>query len=111
MQFAPNIPHSTFDGYPFPFFQEYFGEYREQIKASLKDLADNGFNFAMIRAAMASVADTSIIMMPDLLGLGSEARINAPATLGDNWLWRIDGVCINDWLAKIVADLTEIYGR
>ena len=83
----------------------------KQAEKYLNCKADNGFNFAMIRAAMASVADTSIIMMPDLLGLGSEARINAPATLGDNWLWRIDGVCINDWLAKIVADLTEIYGR
>ena len=72
---------------------------------------DEGFNFAMIRAALASVADLCIIMMPDLLGLGSFARINTPATLGNNWLWRIDGICINDWLAKIVKDLTEIYGR
>ena len=72
---------------------------------------DNGFNFAMIRAALASVADTAIIMMPDLMGLGSEARINTPSTLGDNWRWRIDGACINDWLAGIVADLTETYSR
>ncbi len=72
---------------------------------------DSGFNFAMIRAAMSSVADLSVVMMPDLLGLGSEARINTPATLGGNWLWRIDGTCINDWLAKIVADMTKIYGR
>ncbi len=73
--------------------------------------ANDGFNFAMIRAALSSVADTAIIMMPDLLGLGSNARINTPSTLGGNWLWRIDGTCINDWLAKIVADLTETYGR
>ncbi len=72
---------------------------------------NEGFNFAMIRAALSSVADTSIIMMSDLLGLGSDARINTPSTLGDNWQWRIDGVCINDWLAKIVKDLTTLYGR
>ncbi len=70
-----------------------------------------GFNYAMIRAALSSVADTAIIMMPDLIGLGSEARINTPATLGDNWKWRINGTCINDWLAEIVADLTKTYGR
>ena len=52
---------------------------------------DNGFNFAMIRAALSSVADTAIIMMPDLIGAGSDARINTPSTLGDNWQWRIDG--------------------
>ncbi len=72
---------------------------------------NDGFNFAMIRAALSSVADTAIIMMSDLIGLGSEARINTPATLGENWKWRIDGTCINDWLAKIVLDLTKTYGR
>ncbi len=72
---------------------------------------DNGFNFAMIRAALSSVADTAIIMMPDLIGAGSDARINTPSTLGDNWQWRIDGSCINDWLANIVHDLTETYSR
>lgn len=82
-----------------------------QAEKYLNCKTDNGFNFAMIRAALSSVADLCIIMMPDLLGLGSEARINTPAVLGGNWLWRIDGICINDWLAEIVADLTEIYGR
>ncbi len=82
-----------------------------QAEKYLNCKAGDGFNFAMIRAALSSVADTAIIMMPDLLGLSSEARINTPATLGENWQWRIDGICINDWLAKIVADLTEIYGR
>ena len=82
-----------------------------QAEKYLNCKADNGFNFAMIRAALSSVADTAIIMMPDLLGLSSEARINTPAVLGGNWLWRIDGICINDWLAEIVSDLTETYGR
>lgn len=82
-----------------------------QAEKYLNCTADNGFNFAMIRAALSSVADLSIIMMPDLLGLGSEARINTPSVLGGNWQWRIDGICINDWLSKIVADLTKIYGR
>ncbi len=72
---------------------------------------DNGFNFAMIRTALASVADTAIIMMPDLIGADSSARINTPSTLGDNWQWRIDSGCINDWLAQIVYDLTETYCR
>lgn len=70
-----------------------------------------GFNWTMIRAAMMSVADTAIFMMPDFLGLGSEARINTPSTLGGNWQWRIDGGCINDWLAGIIRELTALYGR
>lgn len=71
----------------------------------------NAFNFVMIRAAMASVANTAIITMPDLLSAGSEARINTPSTLGQNWQWRINGICLNGWLAEIIRDLTETYAR
>ena len=70
-----------------------------------------GFNWAMMRAALGSVADTAILMMPDLIGLGSEGRINTPSTLGGNWQWRIDAVCLNDWLASIVRENTALYGR
>lgn len=71
-----------------------------------------GFNWAMIRAALASVADTAILTMPDLMGLGSEARINVPSTVGGrNWRWRIGDGCINDWLAGILRENTALYGR
>ena len=46
-------------------------------------------NWGMISAAMASVGDTAIITMQDILGLGSEARMNIPSTVGENWKWRI----------------------
>lgn len=72
---------------------------------------NDGFNWAMIRAAMMSVADTAIFMMCDFMGLGSEARINTPSTLGENWKWRIDGGCINDWLANIIFEITDTYSR
>ncbi len=73
--------------------------------------SDNGFNWAMIKAAMSSVADTCIIPMADFLGADSSARINTPSTLGDNWCWRIDGGCLNPWLANIIKENTELYGR
>lgn len=71
----------------------------------------DGFNWAMIRAALMSVADTCILMMADIIGLDSKARINVPSTVGGNWKWRIKGECINDWLADILLKQTEIYGR
>lgn len=43
----------------------------------------------LIALAMRSTADTCIIPVQDFLGLGSEARINMPSTLGDNWKWRM----------------------
>lgn len=45
-------------------------------------------NWAMISTAFASVADTAIITMQDIIGLGSEGRMNTPSTVGGNWQWR-----------------------
>ena len=72
---------------------------------------EEGFNWSLMRLALSSVADTAILMMPDLLSAGSEARINTPSTLGGNWVWRISGDCINDWLAGILYEYTALYGR
>lgn len=83
----------------------------KQAKDYFNYQSDNGFNWAMIKSAMSSVADTCIIPMADLLGADSSARINTPSTLGDNWCWRIDSGCINDWLSNILKENTEIYGR
>ncbi|MBR0320721.1 MAG: 4-alpha-glucanotransferase, partial [Clostridia bacterium] len=44
---------------------------------------------SMIRTAMASVCDTAIIPMQDILNLGTEARMNIPGTVGGNWAWRM----------------------
>ncbi len=70
-----------------------------------------GFNWCMIRTAMMSVADTSILMMQDFMGLGSEARINTPSTVGGNWTWRVTEGCVNDWLAGLIYENTALYGR
>ncbi len=70
-----------------------------------------GFNWTMMRTALMSVADTAILMMPDLLGLDSGGRINTPSVTGGNWRWRIDGSCINSWLAEILREYTKLYGR
>ena len=70
-----------------------------------------GFNWGMMKVAWASPADTAIMMMQDFMGLDSEARMNEPSTIGNNWQWRIDGTCINDWLAQIIYENTEIYCR
>jgi 4-alpha-glucanotransferase len=42
----------------------------------------------LVHAALASPARLAIIPMQDLLGLGSEARMNTPGTLSGNWTWR-----------------------
>jgi 4-alpha-glucanotransferase len=67
--------------------------------------------FEMIRAAYGSVADTAIIPMQDILGLGSEARMNTPATTGGNWSWRMTSMAVLEEPLERMKVLAEIYGR
>jgi 4-alpha-glucanotransferase len=65
----------------------------------------------MIRLAMMSVADTAIIPMQDLLGLGTGARMNDPSTAEGNWRWRLDKDPITKPLIRRLRQMTETYGR
>lgn len=64
-----------------------------------------------IRAALASVSDTAVIPIQDWLGLGDEARINTPSTLGGNWVWRIASGACTRHLAGDIRKMTVLYGR
>lgn len=64
-----------------------------------------------ICTALRSVADMAIIPIQDYLALGSEARINTPSTLGDNWKWRMLPEEFTDELAKRMRRAAKLYGR
>jgi 4-alpha-glucanotransferase len=64
-----------------------------------------------IRAVFASVANTAIVPMQDLLGLGSEARMNLPNSTAGNWLWRFRHEDLSEELSTRLRDLTDLYGR
>lgn len=78
-----------------------------------KYLRSNGreIHWDMIDAALGSVADTVIIPMQDVLGLGSEHRMNVPATASGNWSWRLDNDAFSPKIAARLRELTELYGR
>ena len=80
---------------------------RDYLRISEND----SFNWALIKSAMQTAADTCILQMQDFLGLDNHARINKPSTVGVNWQWRISEGCTNDWLAKIIYDCTKTYFR
>jgi 4-alpha-glucanotransferase len=66
----------------------------------------------LIRTAWASVADWAIVPMQDVLGLGSEARMNTPGTVGGgNWTWRMtdEQMATPGW--GRLAEFTELYYR
>jgi 4-alpha-glucanotransferase len=68
-------------------------------------------NWDFIRAAFASVADTAIVPLQDVLGLGSEARMNLPASQEGNWTWRFRSEALTQRLGERLRLLTALYGR
>ena len=65
----------------------------------------------LMLAGLSSVSNTCILTMQDLIGLGSEARMNTPSTVGNNWKWRAKENQINDDIASWLLKYTKIYGR
>jgi len=78
---------------------------------NLANCKEKDIPWEFIRAAFASVADLAVIPMQDYLGLGAEARINIPSTLGGNWQWRMKKDSFTKELAKKMRSMTELYGR
>ena len=76
-----------------------------------KHTEENEIHWDFICLAMRSVADTCIIPVQDYLGLGSEARINTPSILGDNWKWRMNKASFSKETIKKIKMLTKLYGR
>lgn len=82
---------------------EYFG-------VSLDEM-DRNVNWIYIRAVMMSVADTVLFPMQDVLGAGSEARMNLPGSLGRNWKWRMPLNGLHPQDAARLREFVNLYGR
>lgn len=65
----------------------------------------------MLRYALASVANLTIFPMQDVLGLGSEHRMNTPGINGGNWQWRFHWSQVSEEISNRLAYFTRRYGR
>lgn len=83
---------------------------RQHVQLYLgRDGSDISWDF--IRLALASVAETVLLPMQDVFGLGSESRMNTPGRAGGNWGWRYTPGMLTFELVDRLATLTRIYGR
>lgn len=96
--------------------------YEEDLQGEDKKLAKDYMNlypieedqiyWEFVRLALSSVADLAVIPIQDYLGLGHEARINLPSTLGgNNWCWRMKSEELTAGLTKEIRRMTKLYGR
>ena len=72
---------------------------------------EEGFHWGMMRALWSSPADLAVVQAQDLLGLGSESRMNTPSTVGSNWRWRALPGSFTPELAAKVRRLMRVYSR
>ncbi len=86
-------------------------EYEKRSALAYVGAAEDGINWALIRAAQASVAGFSVVPLQDVLGLGSEARMNTPSVLGGNYHWRIQPGSLTPALAAKLASVAEVTDR
>ena len=86
--------------------QDMAREYLCDDKSALKDL-----HWPMISMIMRSRANLCVIPMQVYLGLGNEARMNQPSTVGKNWKWRAARSQFSEELKERIRKTTRIYGR
>jgi 4-alpha-glucanotransferase len=88
-------------------------EVAEEREHALRYLATDGreMHWTLIRAALASVADTALIPMQDLLGLGSDTRMNLPGRQSGNWEFRFSWDQLTPAITSRLRELVELYGR
>jgi 4-alpha-glucanotransferase len=65
----------------------------------------------LIRLALMSVAHIAIVPLQDVLGVGSEGRMNTPGRASGNWGWRFTQSMLTPGLASRLRELTETSGR
>jgi 4-alpha-glucanotransferase len=75
-------------------------------------LEDPGeYHWGMMQELWSSAAGLTIVQAQDLLGLGSESRMNIPSTLGTNWTWRALPGSFDEALGERLRHCMELYGR
>ncbi|MGA8152723.1 MAG: 4-alpha-glucanotransferase [Terriglobales bacterium] len=86
-------------------------DYERRSAAAYLGPAEDGINWAMVRAAQCSAASFAVAPLQDVLGLGSEARLNTPSTKEGNFRWRYAAGSLTQPLAEKLAALAEVTDR
>ncbi|XP_057807027.1 4-alpha-glucanotransferase, chloroplastic/amyloplastic-like [Salvia miltiorrhiza] len=89
-------------------------EEKSNVVKYLGNIVEDDVSWGLIKAALSSVAQTTIIPMQDILKLGSSARMNTPATQSGNWSWRVpQSTSFHSMTseAQRLRDMLLLYGR
>ena len=87
------------------------GHEKEAFLRYLGCTSSEGIHWDLIRLALSSVGNQAIIPLQDVLGLGTEARMNVPSKPEGNWEWRYHPDALTHEVRDRLKTLTETYGR
>ena len=87
------------------------GEKERRAACALIGASEDGPNWGLIRLAQGSPANFSVAPLQDVLGLGSDARLNTPSTFTGNYHWRYQSGALKPELAEKLAALAEVTDR
>jgi 4-alpha-glucanotransferase len=71
----------------------------------------SAIHWDLIHCASQSVADLAVYPLQDVLGLGSEARMNLPGMPAGYWEWRFQWQQLEDWHTGRLREVSAIHGR
>jgi 4-alpha-glucanotransferase len=91
-------------------FQSLSESRRQQVQQYL-GLDGSDIAWDLIRLALASVADTAVIPLQDIMRLDDEGRMNTPGRATGNWSWRFLPHQLHHGLAAGLGELADAYGR
>lgn len=84
---------------------------KEAVLRYLGCTSPEGIHWDLIRLALSSVANQALLPLQDVLGLGTEARMNVPSKPEGNWEWRYQPDALTEEVRDRLKTLTETYGR
>ena len=84
--------------------QQYINDYTHRHN-------DESICQAMIRQLFATVSNTAIATMQDVLDLPDSSRMNVPSTIGGNWQWRMQQSDLTQDKKDFLAKMTTLYQR
>jgi 4-alpha-glucanotransferase len=87
------------------------GEDEREMAGDYLGCEEEDIAWGLIRAAYTSVAEVAIVPVQDILGLGSEGRMNRPGATDDNWNWRLRAGALTSGHAEKLRRLATITGR
>ena len=84
---------------------------KQGVLAYIGCVSSEGINWDLIRLALSSIANQAIIPLQDILGLGTEARMNVPSEGEGNWEWRYLPGALTEKEVELFKKMTETFGR